>query len=78
MPGLFPDVFGDVSCKPDPHPDRFSVKHAEAGFHEIIAKPATLSRVFKKMVRNYTLGQFDSIYLTDNQDMTGGVDGTYC
>ena len=40
------------------------------------AKPATLSRVFKKMVRNYTLGQFESINLTNNQDVTGGVDGT--
>ena len=40
------------------------------------AKPATLSRVFKKMVRNYTLGQFESINLANIQDMAGGVDGT--
>ena len=40
------------------------------------AKPATLSRVFKKMVRNYTLGQFESINLANSQDMAGGVDGT--
>jgi hypothetical protein len=40
------------------------------------AKPATLSRVFKKMVRNYTLGQFKIINLANSQDMAGGVDGT--
>jgi hypothetical protein len=40
------------------------------------AKPAKLSRVFKKMVRNYTLGQFESINLANSQDMAGGVDGT--
>jgi hypothetical protein len=40
------------------------------------AKPATLSRVFKKMVRNYTLGQFESINLTNSQFMAGGVAGT--
>jgi hypothetical protein len=39
------------------------------------AKPAKLSRVFKKMVRNYTLGQFESIDLANGQDMAGGVDG---
>ena len=37
------------------------------------AKPATLSRVFKKMVRNYTLGQFESINLANSQDMAGGA-----
>lgn len=40
------------------------------------AKPAKLSRIFKKMVRNYTLGQFESINLANSQDMVGGVDGT--
>jgi len=40
------------------------------------AKPAKLSRVFKKMLRNYTLGQFESINLANSQDMAGGVDGT--
>jgi hypothetical protein len=40
------------------------------------AKPAKLSRVFKKLVRNYTLGQFESINLANSQDMAGGVDGT--
>jgi hypothetical protein len=40
------------------------------------AKPAKLSRVFKKMVRNYTLGQFESINLANSQDMAGGVDVT--
>ena len=40
------------------------------------AKPATLSRVFKKMVRNYTLGQFEGINLANNQDRAEGVDGT--
>ena len=40
------------------------------------AKPATLSRVFNKMVRNYTLGQFESINPANSQDMAGSVDGT--
>jgi hypothetical protein len=40
------------------------------------AKPAKLSRVFKKMVRNYTLGQFETINPANSQDMAGGVDGT--
>jgi hypothetical protein len=40
------------------------------------AKPATLSRVFKKMVRNYTLGQFESINLVNDHDAVKGADGT--
>ena len=40
------------------------------------AKPATLSRVFKKMVRNYTLGQFESINLINGHDEVGETDGT--
>ena len=40
------------------------------------AKPAKLSRVFKKMVRNYTLGQLKSIDLANSQNTAGGVDGT--
>ena len=40
------------------------------------AKPATLSRVFKKMVRNYTLGQFESINLVNGHDEVRGADGT--
>ena len=40
------------------------------------AKPATLSRVFKKMVRNYTLGQFESINLVNDHDEVKGADGT--
>jgi len=40
------------------------------------AKPATLSRVFKKMVRNYTLGQFESINLINGHDEVRGNDGT--
>ncbi len=36
------------------------------------AKSATLSRVFKKMVRNYTLGQFENINLANSQDMVTG------
>jgi hypothetical protein len=40
------------------------------------AKPAKLSRVFKKIMRNYTLGQFVSINPANSQDMAGGVDGT--
>ena len=39
------------------------------------AKPTTLSRVFKKMVRNYTLGQFDSINLVNSREEVSGVDG---
>ena len=40
------------------------------------AKPATLSRVFKKMVRNYTLGQFESINLVNGHDEERRADGT--
>ncbi len=40
------------------------------------AKPATLSRVFKKMVQNYTLGQFESINLVNGHDEVMGADGT--
>ena len=40
------------------------------------AKPTTLSRVFKKMVRNYTLGQFESINLINGHDEVGETDGT--
>jgi hypothetical protein len=40
------------------------------------AKPATLSRVFKKMVHNYTLGQFESINLVNGDDEVRGADGT--
>ena len=40
------------------------------------AKPATLSRVFKKMVRNYTLGQFESINLVNGHDEVRGAEGT--
>ena len=40
------------------------------------AKPATLSRVFKKMVRNYTLGQFESINLVNGHDEVRAADGT--
>ena len=40
------------------------------------AKPATLSRVFKKMVRNYTLGQFESINMVNGYDELRGSDGT--
>ena len=40
------------------------------------AKPATLSRVFKKMVRNYTLGQFESINLVNGHDEVMSADGT--
>ena len=36
------------------------------------AKPATLSRVFKKMVQNYTLGQFESINLVNGHDEVRG------
>ena len=40
------------------------------------AKPATLSRVFKKMVRNYTLGQFESINLVNDHNEVRGADGS--
>lgn len=40
------------------------------------AKPAKLSRVFKKMVQNYTLGQFESVNPANSQGVAGGVDGT--
>ena len=40
------------------------------------AKPATLSRVFKKMVQNYTLGQFESINMVNGHDEVRGSDGT--
>ena len=40
------------------------------------AKPATLSRVFNKIVRDYTLGQFESINPANSQDMAGGIEGT--
>ena len=40
------------------------------------AKPATLSRVFKKMVRNYTLGKFESISLVNGHNEASGADGT--
>jgi hypothetical protein len=40
------------------------------------AKPATLSRVFKKMVQNYTLGQFESINLVNGHAEVRGADGT--
>ena len=40
------------------------------------AKPATLSRVFKKVVRNYALGQFEGINLVNDQDGIEGADGT--
>ena len=32
------------------------------------ARPATLSRIFKRMVQNYTLGPFDGFKLTDEND----------
>ena len=40
------------------------------------AKPATLSRVFKKMVQNYTLGQFESINLVNRHDGVRDAEGT--
>jgi hypothetical protein len=40
------------------------------------AKPATLSRVFKKMVRNYTLGKFEDISPGNGHDRWRGTDGT--
>ena len=39
------------------------------------AKPATLSRVFNKMVRDYTLGQFESTNPANSEHMVGCVDG---
>ena len=39
------------------------------------ANPATLSRVFKKMLRNYTLGQFESINLINDHEKERGADG---
>jgi hypothetical protein len=39
------------------------------------AKPATLSRVFKKMVQDYTLGQFEIINLVNDHDKLNGTDG---
>ena len=38
------------------------------------AKPETLSRVFKKMVRNYTLGKFENISLLNDTYRLCGVD----
>ena len=40
------------------------------------AKPATLRRVFKKMVRNYTLGKFEDISPGKGHDRLRGTDGT--
>ena len=40
------------------------------------AKPATLSRVFKKMVKNYTLGQFEGINPVNDHDEFNVTDGT--
>ncbi len=40
------------------------------------AKPSTLSRVFKKMVQNYTLGQFECINLVNGHDEVRGADST--
>jgi hypothetical protein len=40
------------------------------------AKPATLSRVFRKMVHNYALGKFESINLVNGPDEVRGADGT--
>jgi hypothetical protein len=40
------------------------------------AKPATLSRVFKKMVQNYTLGQFERINLVNDHDEARSTGGT--
>jgi hypothetical protein len=40
------------------------------------AKPATLSRVFKKMVQNYTLGQFECINRVNGHDEARAADGT--
>jgi hypothetical protein len=40
------------------------------------AKPATLSRVFKKMVQNYTLGKFENISPVNSHDRLRGTDNT--
>ena len=40
------------------------------------AKPATLSRVFKKMVQNYTLGQFECINRVNGHDEARAAHGT--
>jgi hypothetical protein len=40
------------------------------------AKPATLSRVFKKMVQNYTLGKFESINPAKSHQNLNGNDIT--
>ena len=40
------------------------------------AKPATLSRVFKKMVRNYTLGKFENTSPRNGHDRLRGTDNT--
>ena len=40
------------------------------------AKPATLSRVFKKMVQNYTLGKFESISPVKGHQNLNGNDNT--
>ena len=40
------------------------------------AKPATLSRVFKKMVQNYTLGKFESINPVKGYQKLNGVEST--
>jgi len=40
------------------------------------AKPATLSRVFKKMVQNYTLGQFEATNLVNGHDEVRAAHGT--
>lgn len=38
------------------------------------AKPSTLSRVFKKMVRSYTLEQLESINLINGPEISGAND----
>ena len=38
------------------------------------AKPSTLSRVFKKMVRNYTLEQLEGIHLINGPEFSGAND----
>ena len=40
------------------------------------ANPATLGRVFRKMLQNYTLGQFESINLVNDHDEARATDGT--
>jgi hypothetical protein len=40
------------------------------------AKPSMLSRIFKKMVRNYTLGQIESIQLVNDHGKTSEADGS--